>query len=161
MSIIFATAQHGPGHASQFVGDRNHDLIARSTLREPAYPLPESPGVVLHAQQYSAGTVDQHATQIDVAALADAQQLLLAPGGVLPWHDADALRGKEESEIVGKVSALLIGVGIGVGVRLLIAPASGDETRADVADKVSDFDERVRERTIRKKPQGATGTTGE
>ena len=74
---------------------------------------------------------------------------------------ADTLRGKEDSQIFGKVSALLIGVGIGVGVGLLIAPASGDETRADVADKVSDFDERVRERTIRKKPQGATGTTGE
>ena len=74
---------------------------------------------------------------------------------------ADALRGKEESHIFGKVSALLIGVGIGVGVGLLIAPASGDETRADIANKVSDFGERARERTIRKKPQGATGTTGE
>jgi hypothetical protein len=32
--------------------------------------------------------MDQHATQIDVAALADAEQLLLASGGVLPWHDS-------------------------------------------------------------------------
>ena len=75
-------------------------------------------------------------------------------------HAADALRGKEDSQIVGKVSALLIGVGIGVGVGLLIAPASGDETRADIADKVSDFGERVRERTTGKKPQTATGTSG-
>jgi YtxH-like protein len=69
---------------------------------------------------------------------------------------ADALRGKQDSHIFGNVSALLIGVGIGLGVGLLIAPASGDETRADIADKVSDFGDRVRERTTGKKPQSAT-----
>ena len=36
-------------------------------------------GVVLDAKQHCTGTVDQHATQIDVAAFADAEQLLLAP----------------------------------------------------------------------------------
>jgi YtxH-like protein len=76
-------------------------------------------------------------------------------------HAADALRGKEDPQIFGKVSALLIGVGIGVGVGLLIAPASGDETRAEIADKVSNFGDRVRERTTAKKPPGATGTSGE
>ena len=68
----------------------------------------------------------------------------------------NALRGKEDSQIFGKVGALLIGVGIGVGVGLLIAPASGEETRADIADKVSDFGEKVRARE--RKPQVATGT---
>src|SRR5437773_9756735 len=58
-------------------------------LGQPVHPLPEPFGVVLDAKQYRAGTVDQHATQIDVAALADAEQLLLAPGGVLPWHHAN------------------------------------------------------------------------
>jgi hypothetical protein len=53
------------------------------------HPLPESSGVVLNAKQYRAGTMDQHATQIDVAALADAEQLLLASGGVLPRDDAN------------------------------------------------------------------------
>jgi hypothetical protein len=38
----------------------------------------------------------------------------------------NVLRGKEESQIFGKVGALLIGVGIGVGVGLLVAPASGE-----------------------------------
>jgi hypothetical protein len=33
----------------------------------------------------------------------------------------DALAGKEDSQMFGKVGALLIGVGIGVGVGLLIA----------------------------------------
>jgi hypothetical protein len=68
-----------------------------------------------------------------------------------------ALRGEEESHIFGTIGVLLIGVGIGVGVGMLIAPTSGEETRGDIADKVSDFGERVRERTG-KKPQGGTGT---
>jgi hypothetical protein len=83
----------------------------------------------------------------------------------------DVLRGKEDSQMLGKVGALLIGVGIGVGVGLLIgvgigvgvglliAPASGEETRADIDDKVSAFGEKVSDR--KRKPQRATGTHGE
>jgi hypothetical protein len=73
---------------------------------------------------------------------------------------SDVLRGEEDSHIVGKVGALLIGVGVGVGVGLLIAPARGEKTRADIAEKVSGFSDKVRERTG-KKPQSATGTYGE
>ena len=72
----------------------------------------------------------------------------------------DALRGEEDSHMLGKVGALLIGVGIGVGIGVLIAPSSGEETRADITDKVSDFGDKVRQRTG-KKPQDATGTHGE
>src|ERR1700756_665903 len=63
-------------------------LLCGAPLRPPMHPLPESSGVVLDAKQHSAGTVDQHATQIDIAALADAVQLLLAPGGVLSGDHA-------------------------------------------------------------------------
>jgi hypothetical protein len=72
----------------------------------------------------------------------------------------NALRGEEDSQILGKVGALLIGVGIGVGIGMLIAPASGEETRSEITDKVSDFSDKVRERTG-KEPQSATGTHGE
>jgi hypothetical protein len=72
----------------------------------------------------------------------------------------NALRGREDSQIFGRVGAVLIGVGIGLGVGLLIAPARGEEMRADIADKVSDFGEKVREQ-VGKKAQGATGTYGE
>ena len=72
----------------------------------------------------------------------------------------DALRGEEDSHRFGKFGALLAGVGIGVGVGLLIAPARGEETRAGIADKVSEFGDKVCERTG-KKPQAATGTYGE
>jgi hypothetical protein len=71
-----------------------------------------------------------------------------------------ALRGEEDPHIWGTIGALLVGVGIGVGIGILIAPASGAETRADLTDKVSEFGDKVRERTG-KKMQDATGTEGE
>ena len=71
----------------------------------------------------------------------------------------DALRGEEESQIFGKAVALAIGVGIGIGIGVLIAPASGEETRADIADKVSDFGDKVHEHSGKKLPS-ATGTHG-
>src|ERR1700674_3666858 len=55
----------------------------------------------------------------------------------------DVLRGEEDSQIFGKIGALLIGVGIGVGIGMLIAPASGEETRAKITDKVSDLGNKV------------------
>jgi hypothetical protein len=67
-----------------------------------------------------------------------------------------ALRGQEDSHIWGTVGALLVGVGIGI----LIAPASGDETRADLTDRVSEFGDKVRERTG-KKTQDATRSDNE
>ena len=73
---------------------------------------------------------------------------------------SDVLRGEEDSHMLGRVGALLIGVGVCVGVGLLIAPARGEKTRADIAEKVSDFGGKVRERTG-KKSQSATGTYGE
>lgn len=70
-----------------------------------------------------------------------------------------ALRSEEESHVFGKAVALAIGVGIGIGIGVLIAPASGEETRADIADKVSDFGDTVNEPSG-KKPPSATGTHG-
>jgi hypothetical protein len=69
-----------------------------------------------------------------------------------------ALRGEEESHVFGKAIALAIGVGIGIGIGVLIAPASGEETRADIADRVSDFGD-VHAHSGTKQPS-ATGTHG-
>jgi hypothetical protein len=68
------------------------------------------------------------------------------------------LRGEEDSQLLGRGIALLIGVGIGVGIGVLIAPASGEETRDDIANKVSEFSDKVRERAGN--PQDATRTHG-
>jgi gas vesicle protein len=66
----------------------------------------------------------------------------------------DALRGEKDSQILGKIVALLVGVGIGVGIGVLIAPASGEETRAGITDKVSEFGDKVRESAGKRRPAG-------
>src|SRR5689334_10469545 len=84
MAIVFAAGQHGPGDARQFVGDGDNHFVAWSSLTQPVHPLSQSRSVVLDAKQHSAGSADQHATQIDIAAFADAEQSLLSASGVLP-----------------------------------------------------------------------------
>jgi gas vesicle protein len=72
---------------------------------------------------------------------------------------SDALRGRDHHAL-STTTALLMGVGAGVGIGMLVAPASGEKTRADISEKVKDVRENVRERSSRK-PQGASGTYGE
>ena len=67
-----AAGQYGPSDA-QFIRNGHHHLIAGSTLGESVHPLPEACRVALDAKQHGAGTVDQHATQIDVTAFADTE----------------------------------------------------------------------------------------
>jgi hypothetical protein len=45
--------------------------------------------ISLDPQHGSSCTMDQSLAQIDVAPLADAEQLRLASGGILPWHDTE------------------------------------------------------------------------
>lgn len=69
-----------------------------------------------------------------------------------------ALRGSD-ANVMGTVGAMLIGVGIGVGVGLLFAPASGEETRSNIAGRVQEFGGRVRSRAS-SEMEDATGTHG-
>ncbi len=89
MSILFTTRQHSPSHASELVSNIHDDIVSWCTLRKPVHPLPEASGVVLDPKQHCTSTVDEHTSQIDVAAFADAEQLLFASGRVLPWHDTN------------------------------------------------------------------------
>ena len=63
----------------------------------------------------------------------------------------DVIRG-EDSRLMGTAAAALLGLGIGVGlligvgggvVGLLLAPASGEETRNNIASKARDIRDRV------------------
>ena len=63
------------------------------------------------------------------------------------------MRG-EDHRYMGTTSAVLIGRGIGVGIGLLFAPATGEETRSNIAGKVHDFGDKVRDR-VSKGPQAA------
>ncbi len=57
---------------------------------------------------------------------------------------------------------MLVGVGVGVGVGMLLAPASGEETRRDIADKVQEVGDKVRTRfQSPNEPRPASGTYGE
>jgi gas vesicle protein len=55
---------------------------------------------------------------------------------------------------MGTAAAGLLGLGIGLGVGLLLAPASGEETRSNIADKARNIRERISSR------EPATGTYG-
>ena len=70
-----------------------------------------------------------------------------------------AIRG-DDSHFMSTATALLIGVGLGVSVGLLFAPAAGEETRSNLADKVQDFGDKVRNR-FSSEPHPASGTYGE
>jgi hypothetical protein len=67
---------------------------------------------------------------------------------------ADVIRGEDGGSVLGTAGAALLGLGIGVGIGLLLAPASGEETRNNIAEKARDIRDRVSSRV------GATGTYG-
>ena len=67
---------------------------------------------------------------------------------------SQALLG-EDSHVVGNVLSLAAGIGIG----LIFAPASGEETRSAIADKVQVVGERVKKQ-FSTEEYPATGTNG-
>lgn len=69
---------------------------------------------------------------------------------------SDIIRGEDHS-VLSQTFAFVAGVGVGVGVGMLLAPASGEETRGNLADKVHDFGNQVRDR-FSSEPRTATGT---
>jgi hypothetical protein len=69
------------------------------------------------------------------------------------------IRGRESSPWTN-VAWLLVGTGVGVGLGMLFAPASGEETRSNITDKVQKAGDRVRER-FNPPPKPASGTYGE
>jgi hypothetical protein len=58
---------------------------------------------------------------------------------------SEAIRG-EDGHGLSTVATLLIGVGVGVGVGMLLAPASGEETRGTISNKVQEFSGRVKDK---------------
>jgi YtxH-like protein len=56
-----------------------------------------------------------------------------------------AITGEDRSGI-SSTAALLLGVGVGVALGILFAPASGEQVRRNIADSARDFGERIRSR---------------
>lgn len=71
---------------------------------------------------------------------------------------SDRLRGRRSSGWNSAMWALL-GVGVGVGVGMLLAPASGEETRTNLSEKAQEVGGKVRGR-FSSGPKSPTGTFG-
>jgi gas vesicle protein len=56
-----------------------------------------------------------------------------------------AIRG-EDNHALGKAMRLVAGIGVGISVGLLFAPASGQDTRSAIAGSVQQFGDKVRKR---------------
>jgi ElaB/YqjD/DUF883 family membrane-anchored ribosome-binding protein len=69
-----------------------------------------------------------------------------------------AIRG-EDSNVVGNALRFVAGVGVGIGVGLILAPASGEETRNVIAGRVQEFGDKVRSQFSSERVS-ATGTHG-
>lgn len=72
---------------------------------------------------------------------------------------SDVIRGEDHSGI-NSAAVLLIGIGVGVGVGMLLAPASGEETRSNISNKVQEFGDRMRDKFSEPKREPSSGTYG-
>jgi YtxH-like protein len=69
------------------------------------------------------------------------------------------IRAPEDHRVRNAVS-LAAGVTLGLGIGMLFAPASGEETRSSIADRVQGVGDRVRQRFSSKIKKPPTGTEG-
>jgi gas vesicle protein len=65
-----------------------------------------------------------------------------------------------EDHTLRNILTFTAGVGVGIATAMLFAPASGDEIRSQIGEKVQDIGGRVRERFSSEPRKSATGTEG-
>lgn len=80
--------------------------------------------------------------------------------GAFSTRTRRSIHGPEE-HLVNSMISFAVGIGLGVGVGLLVAPASGKETRGSVVGKVQEFGKKTRDRFSFDSPKAASGTAGE
>ena len=91
--------------------------------------------------------IDQTADQVDRASDRASQFANDAKTAIFP----------EEDHTLRNVLVFVAGVGVGVGAGLLLAPASGEEIRNSIGEKVQDISDKVRGR-VSNQNFSATGT---
>jgi hypothetical protein len=91
--------------------------------------------------------MDQTAEQVDRASDRASQMADDARTAIFP----------EEDHTLRKVLVFVAGVGVGVGAGLLLAPASGQEIRNSISEKVQDISDKVKGR-VSNQNLSATGT---
>jgi hypothetical protein len=65
-----------------------------------------------------------------------------------------------EDHTLRNVLTFAAGVGVGIGAAILFAPASGEEIRSQIGERVQDIGERVRDRFSSETRRPSTGTEG-
>jgi hypothetical protein len=91
--------------------------------------------------------MDQTAEQVDRASDRASEIADEARSAIFP----------EEDHTLRNVLVFAAGVGVGVGAGLLLAPASGEDIRNSISEKVQDIRDQVRGR-VSNRNYGATGT---
>jgi gas vesicle protein len=71
---------------------------------------------------------------------------------------ARVMRG-EDNRVLGNTLRFAAGIGVGIGIGLLLAPASGEETRSSIVEKVQGFGDKVKKQ-VSSEDAYATGTNG-
>src|ERR1035441_4768141 len=87
--IKFALGEHGPGYPGQLIGQRHADDVVVCSRCELRQPCPQTGRLLLSELQNCTSTLYKQFSQVRVAAFADAEQFLLAAGGVFAWNQAD------------------------------------------------------------------------
>lgn len=73
-----------PGHARHLVGQSNRDLVGVHPGLQANQPVTEPVTALVEMDEAGSCAMDQQSPDIGVAALGDAEQLLLASGRVRP-----------------------------------------------------------------------------
>jgi len=83
-----AFSQDSPGDASQLVGERDGDNVVVCAGRELIGPKVNRPRFAAFADKDSVGALDEEATNVGIAALADPKEFRLAAGRMLAWDQS-------------------------------------------------------------------------
>src|ERR1700687_4236681 len=90
--ILSAVGQERPDDARVLVRERHRSDVGVSPRGQPRKPALGLIGMPFEMPQDGSCPMDQQRTQVHIAALADAEQLRLASGGVLARNQTDPRR---------------------------------------------------------------------
>ena len=115
--------------------------LLRAVLKTATYLLEEFDGVAAHVRGRVADRVNRAGE-----AVSDLRER------------AESLYGHED-HTVRNLMTFGAGLAVGIGAGILFAPASGEETRDLIGEKIPDIGQRVRDRVSPEAGKVATGTT--
>jgi gas vesicle protein len=113
------------------------------------YLLEQSDSTTKHVRDRAVGQIED---------LRDAAQEKYQTAANRVARASRAIRG-EDSDVLGNVLRFSAGVGVGIGLSLILAPASGEDTRSAIAGKVHEMSDKVRKQ-FSSEQASATGTRG-